>query len=190
MMHTSKANIFLTYFGSIQARSLSYPASRLWIYNQCHTLVPSHAMGHTLDQSLVSYSNQFCATISQVYLAGNRFCGLKIVWLVLCPNHSTRELVWLQKMSGQVLYPPLLRVFVKNHPCRFQRVSIALVFFLMHKMPQFQLSLTLFHLLSYHAYSHPYPPPVHLQNLFYFPFPGRSMHSLFSPPCYLASLGL
>lgn len=57
-------------------------------------------------------------------------------------------------------------------------------------VPQFQSSLqySLLPLQILHLVPILHLPPIHPQNLFHFPLPGRFIHLWLSPPCYLPSL--
>jgi len=107
----------------------------------------------------------------------------------------------LEGLSGyrqwlvQALYPHCKKSLL-CHPLRFHRVSIALGFYLTPEISVVSSNPPT-PILSYSFSCHPdsshlhtHPTPVNPCNLFYFPFPGRSLHPSLTPPCYLTTLGI
>jgi hypothetical protein len=91
-------------------------------------------------------------------------------------------------MAGSDSEASITRSLNYGHPHRSQEISIALGFYLITEIPVISSDALSLHP---HHLTPPAPIPHHPQNLFYFPFPGRSTRfPRLSHPCYLASLSL
>ena len=106
-------------------------------------------------------------------------CGQQLNWVQ--PKPDPRSLAWQQEMANRDFVFPITRSPHKNYHHWFQEVSTRFA----HHSPnslQFYFSLHFLppsHLphIPYPSYSCPHPYPVHLQNLFCFPFLERCMYS-------------
>lgn len=123
------------------------------------------------------------------YLAGRTNCRSNDLWLGWCANHTTGRLLWLEEMSASGSISHIPRIFLWGHPCRFHGASIALSLQMalqIYPIPVVSLSTVL---PQHTTDSLLFPSPLHLQNLLYFPLPGRSMHLPLKPSLLLSLLG-
>jgi hypothetical protein len=65
---------------------------------------------------ILSWANHWLALPSNpdpyftfAHLTGRTKCGLKVLWLDLCSNPSTRSLAWLQEIVGSGSISPIAR---------------------------------------------------------------------------------
>ena len=135
------------------------------------------------------YVNDTCVT--PAHLVGRTNFKSKVIWLGWCPSLSIGNLAWLQKIAGQAMYSLLLEILVRISIVNIR--SFHCTGFLpppeMHAPFQLFFSNTLSLYLRICLIS-PLPISTHLQNLFYFPFPGRYKGTSLIPFCSLTSLGL
>lgn len=62
---------------------------------------------------LLGHSHKFWDTFTRTHLAVTTNCRSKVLWLSGCSCPTTRRRAWLQKMTVQAPFPPLLKVFTR-----------------------------------------------------------------------------
>ena len=125
------------------------------------------------------------------HLIGRADSRSMVMWclippLEVLPSHKR----WL----AQAWQPHPAGSFIWCHPCRVLEVSMHQFSTGLWNASTIQSSLFVLFpsmpLWPNPSCFHPYFPPVHPQNLFYFTFPGRSKCPYLKYPCHIASQGL